>query len=73
MTAKSIVAQSHAFVVGVDTHARNHVYAIIGATTDAGISRAIAWVIRRTSADLPINICSIKVRCIAASHSGHRQ
>lgn len=64
MTAKSIVAHSHAFVVGVDTHARNHVYAIIAAktgelvdtrdfpTTGAGISRAIAWVARRTGADL---------------------
>ncbi len=64
MTAMSIVAHSHAFVVGVDTHARNHVYAIITAqtgelidtkdfpTTGAGINRAIAWVARRTGADL---------------------
>jgi transposase len=60
----SIVAHSHPFVVGVDTHARNHVYAIITATTGelvdtqdfpttgAGIKRAIAWVARRTGADL---------------------
>lgn len=60
----SIVAHSHPFVVGVDTHARNHVYAIITAatgvledtqefpTTAAGIKRAIAWVARRTGADL---------------------
>ena len=59
----STVAHSHPFVVGVDTHARNHVYAIIIAatgelvdtqdfpTTSAGIKRAIAWVARRTSAD----------------------
>ena len=59
----SIVAHSHPFVVGVDTHARNHVYAILNAgtgelldtrdfpTTPAGISRAIAWVARRTGAD----------------------
>ncbi|GAA3324420.1 IS110 family transposase [Paeniglutamicibacter sulfureus] len=64
MTAMSIVAHSHAFVVGVDTHARNHVYAIISAstgelvdtrefpTTGAGINRAIAWAARRTGADL---------------------
>lgn len=64
MTAMSIVAHLHAFVVGVDTHARNHVYAIVtGATgelidtkdfptTGAGINRAIAWVARRTGADL---------------------
>ena len=59
----SIVAHSHPFVVGVDTHARNHVYAILapatGAlletrefpTTAAGIIRAISWVGRRTDAD----------------------
>lgn len=64
MTARSIVAHSHAYVVGVDTHARNHVYAIIAATTgelvdtrdfptsSAGINRAVAWVARRTGADL---------------------
>ncbi|MDP9906511.1 IS110 family transposase [Arthrobacter bambusae] len=60
----SIVAHSHPFVVGVDTHARNHVYAIIATTTgellqtrdfpttSAGINRAIAWVARLTGADL---------------------
>lgn len=63
MTAISIVAHSHPFVVGVDTHARNHVYTILVAktgevidtqifpTTGAGISRAIAWVARRTDAN----------------------
>ncbi|SDQ32162.1 IS110 family transposase [Arthrobacter crystallopoietes] len=63
MTAISIVAHSYPFVVGVDTHARNHVYAILAArtgelidtrdfpTTSAGINRAIAWVARRTDAD----------------------
>ncbi|MDO2935976.1 IS110 family transposase [Paeniglutamicibacter sulfureus] len=63
MTALSIVSHSHPFVVGVDTHARNHVYAILDAangalldtqsfpTTAAGINRAIAWVARRTSSD----------------------
>lgn len=60
----SIVAHSHPFVVGVDTHAKNHVYAIIATatgelletrdfpTTSAGINRAITWVARRTGADL---------------------
>jgi transposase len=59
----TIVAHSRPFVVGVDTHARNHVYAIITAsgqllqtrdfpTTGAGINRAIAWVARHTGADL---------------------
>ena len=63
MTAMSIVAHSHPFVVGVDTHARNHVYAILAAatgalagipghfpSTGAGINRAIDWVARRTDA-----------------------
>lgn len=60
----SIVAHSRPFVVGVDTHAKNHVYAIIATasgtllqtrdfpTTSAGINRAIAWVARLTGADL---------------------
>jgi transposase len=59
----SIVAHCHPFVVGVDTHARNHVYAILDTTngalldtqsfptTAAGINRAIKWVARRTNAD----------------------
>ncbi|MGB9036711.1 MAG: IS110 family transposase [Paeniglutamicibacter sp.] len=59
----SIVSHAHPFVVGVDTHARNHVYAILDATTGAlldtqpfptsaaGINRAIKWVARRTGAD----------------------
>ncbi|MGM9473800.1 IS110 family transposase [Pseudarthrobacter sp. YS3] len=63
MTALSIVAHSHPFVVGVDTHARNHAYAILDTTngalldtqqfptTTAGINRAIKWVARRTNAD----------------------
>lgn len=64
MTAISIVAHSHPFVVGVDTHARNHVYAILAPATGAlletrefptsaaGINRALAWVARRTEADV---------------------
>ena len=63
MTALTIVAHSHPFFVGVDTHARNHVYAILDSTNGAlldnrefpttatGITRAIAWVTRRTHAD----------------------
>lgn len=59
----SIVAHSHPFVVGVDTHARKHVYAIVSAATgafidtrdfpatSAGINRAQGWVARRTGAD----------------------
>src|SRR5699024_1775430 len=59
----SIVADTHPFVVGVDTHARKHVYSILIAntgavidtkdfpTTAAGMNRALAWVARRTEAD----------------------
>ncbi|WP_277516543.1 IS110 family transposase [Cellulosimicrobium cellulans] len=58
----TIVAHVHPFVVGVDTHARNHVLAILTATgeaigtqqfptTTAGLARAIAWVARRTGGD----------------------
>lgn len=60
----SIVAHSYPFVVGVDTHAKKHVYALLNAatgaliqtrdfpTTGAGINRAIAWAARLTGADL---------------------
>ncbi len=59
----TIVAHAHSFVIGVDTHARNHVLAILAATgeiidtgqfptTAAGLARAIAWVGRRTGGDL---------------------
>ena len=63
VTILSIVAHSHPFVVGVDTHARNHVFAVLDATNGAlldtqsfptsaaGINRAIKWVARRTNAD----------------------
>lgn len=54
-----IVAERFHFVVGVDTHARNHVYAIVAAssgelvetrdfpTTAPGMKRALGWVCRR--------------------------
>lgn len=60
----TIVAQSRPFVIGVDCHARTHTYAIIEAstrrqvaceqfpTTSTGISRALAWVGRRTDGDM---------------------
>lgn len=60
----SIIAQLFTFIVGVDTHARNHVYAVICAvtgrhiatrdfpTTTAGINRAVSWVGRHTGGDL---------------------
>lgn len=59
-----IIAQLYAFVVGVDTHARTHTFAVICAatgrhlatrdfpTTTAGINRALTWVGRHTGGDL---------------------
>ncbi|MDQ0677794.1 hypothetical protein QFZ30_001176 [Arthrobacter pascens] len=85
MTAMSIVAHPHPFVVGVDTHARSHVYAILVATTGAllytrelltntaGINRAISWVARRTGADADtlwvIRSCR-DFRCDPGRHGG---
>jgi transposase len=55
-----IVAHTRPFVIGVDTHARTHVLAILRAatgepidsasfpTTPPGMSRAVAWAARRT-------------------------
>lgn len=60
----AIVAHTHPFVIGVDTHARSHTLAILIAATgslvdsaqfpatSAGMKRAIAWVARRTEGDL---------------------
>ena len=61
----SIVAHLYSFFIGVDTHARNHVYSIVTntgilvetrsfPTTSAGIKRALTWAGRRTSGDLDI-------------------
>lgn len=60
----TIVAHSHPFVIGVDTHARTHTFAVVVAATgeliateqfpatDAGLDRAVAWAARRTDGDL---------------------
>lgn len=57
----TIVANTFAYVIGVDTHARTHTLAVVEAptgarldtsvfpTTAAGLSRAVAWMGRRTS------------------------
>ena len=56
----TIVAHTHPFVIGVDTHARTHTYAVLTAAgehlgtetfpnTAAGRSRAISWAGRRAS------------------------
>ena len=57
------VAQSYRFVVGVDTHAATHSYAVLDAagalvdeqtfaTTRAGIGRAHDWIARRTQGEI---------------------
>lgn len=60
----TIVAHTRPYVVGVDTHARTHTFAILVAVTGeliateqfpatgAGMDRAVAWVARRTEGDL---------------------
>lgn len=62
--ALSIVADHYRFVVGVDTHAATHTYALLEApsgkelgtetfpTTAAGLNRAAAWIGRRTGGDV---------------------
>jgi hypothetical protein len=62
--AVTIVAHTRPYVVGVDTHARTHTFAILVAgtgellateqfpATEAGMDRAVAWVARRTDGDL---------------------
>jgi transposase len=61
----AIVSQVYPFVIGVDTHARNHVIAIVAANgqvigtksypvTAAGMARAIAWVRARCVTDLQV-------------------
>lgn len=59
----TIVAHTYSFVIGVDTHARTHTYAIRAAETGelldsstfpvtaAGMTRAISWAARRTGGD----------------------
>lgn len=60
----TIVADTFAFVVGVDTHAATHSFAIVACpsgriideqrfpTTGAGLARAVSWIARRTGGDL---------------------
>lgn len=62
--ALSIVADNYRFVVGVDTHAATHTYALVESpsgkelgtetfpTTPAGLGRAVAWLGRRTGGDI---------------------
>lgn len=61
INARSIVAEKYAYVVGVDTHARTHTYAIINTATGAhpgceafsvtaaGMKQAMAWIGRNST------------------------
>ena len=59
----SIVAHTYPFVIGADTHSRNHALAILAPTgevideqifptTKTGLARAVDWACRRTGGDL---------------------
>lgn len=62
----AIVAHTHPFVIGADTHARNHALAILASpngeviddaqfpTAAAGLPRAVSWAGRRTGGDLNV-------------------
>ena len=62
----TIVAHTHPFIIGVDTHARNHALSILVAATgavvdeaqfpatEAGMTRAVDWVGRHTGGDLAV-------------------
>lgn len=62
----TIVAHEYPYVIGADTHSKNHVFAILAAgtgalvddgqfpATTAGMNRAIEWAARRTGADLAV-------------------
>lgn len=62
----AIVAHTRPFVIGVDTHARNHAVSILACptgeivdeaqfpATTAGLSRAVSWVGRRTGGDVGV-------------------
>lgn len=68
----SIVADTYRFIVGVDTHAKTHQFAIIAAPTGqilaeaefatnaAGLARATTWVGRRTGGDLDAVLVSVE-------------
>ena len=63
-SVQAIVADIYRFVVGVDTHAATHTFAVVAApngalvdqvtfpTSPAGLRRALAWIARRTGGDL---------------------
>lgn len=84
----SIVAHTRPFVIGVDTHARKHCYAILTAvtgaliatnefpTTPSGMKRALSWVARLTGGDLAalwVIECAANIRGRAGTNSDRRR
>jgi transposase len=71
-TAPETVAESYRFVVGVDTHAATHTYAIVECptgmlvdqqafpTSPAGLARAMDWIARRTEGDLDATLVAVE-------------
>lgn len=69
----TIVAETYTYVVGVDTHAATHHYAIIETrtgglvddaqfpTTTAGLSRALDWIARRTGTQTDGDVSAVLV------------
>ena len=59
----NLVADTYEYVIGVDTHAKTHTYAVVAATTGvlidtetfpttaAGMARAITWIGRRAAGE----------------------
>ncbi len=64
----TIMAEKYDYVIGIDTHARTHTYAIINTGTGArigceafpvsgpGMGRAIAWIRRNTSNEIIVAV-----------------
>jgi hypothetical protein len=79
-TQAPAVSELYRFVVGVDTHARVHQYALVEAgtgrvldeggfpTSGAGLARAAAWIARRTGGELD----SVLISCEGTGSYGAR-
>ena len=68
-----VVAEQYTYVVGVDTHARTHTYAVVEASTGrllareqfpvnaAGIDRALGWIARLKISPLSFAVAAARV------------
>lgn len=83
-SAGATVAEVYRFVVGVDTHARVHQYAVVEAgtgrvldeagfpTSGAGLARAASWIARRTGGDSTSTVESVLISCEGTGSYGAR-